>query len=623
MIVPDKLAPLGEILIGRGTISRFQLDTALRIRRRTGGRLGDILISEGIIGYRELYQAVASHYRLRYVNLLETPPAVELVQPNDIDIYLALGFVPHSRDGGNTVLACSEVTAEILRWAKSRYGEHFRLIITSPLDIRRSIEFAHSARLEADSRNGLTKQNPQLSAHQTVDPRQGMLACAIFTAGILSFWYLPHQAAAFFLLTCHALYGASMLFKWVLFTAGVKYSGNIHTLGRVLPMPDEHSLPVYTILVPLFKEANSLPRLMESLERIDYPAAKLDIKLVLEEDDAETYEAAIALKPSYHYEIIRVPPSLPRTKPKACNYALRFARGEYVCIFDAEDHPARLQLKRAVAAFRHAGDDVICLQARLNYYNANENWLTRFFTLEYTILFDFTLPGLQYFGMPIPLGGTSNHMNLAKLREIGGWDPYNVTEDADVGIRLYVAGYKTQMLDSYTLEEAPIGLMAWLRQRTRWIKGYMQTWLVHMRQPIMLYRRLGLRGFLGFQLFVGIACFTFLSAPLVWVLSAMWIAEGLFFDISVTTLIYLLALLNFVFYLIVHIGMAVQAARRHRSTLKHRLAIWALLYPLYPVLHSLASYRALWQLFFAPHSWEKTSHGLTKYWPNQKKDRIT
>jgi len=240
-----------------------------------------------------------------------------------------------------------------------------------------------------------------------------------------------------------------------------------------------------------------LPIITESLRNIDYPLSKLDIKLILEDDDEETIAAAKNLNLESMFEIIRVPVSLPKTKPKACNYALNFARGELVTIYDAEDKPERDQLKKAVIAFRKAPKNTAVIQARLNYFNANENWLTRMFTLEYSLWFDFYLPALEALKIPIPLGGTSNHFKLRILKDVNAWDPYNVTEDADLGVRLTQLNYRVGVVNSTTYEEATNRFGNWIRQRSRWIKGYMQTYLVHMRHPVRLYRSLGHVGFWG------------------------------------------------------------------------------------------------------------------------------
>ena len=258
-----------------------------------------------------------------------------------------------------------------------------------------------------------------------------------------------------------------------------------------LPGLADADLPAYTIVAPLYREANVAAQLVEALLRVDYPAAKLDIKLVVESDDAPTITAlaAIALPP--FAQVLVVPPGAPRTKPRALNFALPFASGELIVVFDAEDRPEPGQLRKAAAIFASGPGDLACLQARLSIDNSADSWLTRLFALEYGALFDVVNPGFGILGLPFPLGGTSNHFRTARLREIAGWDAWNVTEDADLGIRLARAGLRVDTFASTTHEEAPAKVGAWLDQRRRWFKGWMQTLVVHARHPAALVSELG------------------------------------------------------------------------------------------------------------------------------------
>jgi cellulose synthase/poly-beta-1,6-N-acetylglucosamine synthase-like glycosyltransferase len=370
-------------------------------------------------------------------------------------------------------------------------------------------------------------------------------------------------------------------------------------------------LPGYTILVPLHREANIVPQLISSLRSIDYPAERLDVKLVVEEDDIDTVEAVHRANADGAFEILHVPAGEPRTKPRACNYALQFARGEFLVIYDAEDQPEPDQLKKAVHAFRTGPTDVACLQARLNFFNARECWIARMFALDYALWFDFLLPGLDRLRIPMPLGGTSNHFRVDALRAIHGWDPFNVTEDADIGIRLARLGYRTRTLDSTTYEEATNALGNWLRQRTRWLKGYMQTWLVHMRDPRQLWRNAGAGGFFGFQLFVGGTVASALLNPLLWLIFAL----SCFTDLPIagvsdaTRAVSGVGLLlgNAVFTYLAMLGPY------RRGWLE--LSPHGLFVPIYWLLISMAAYRALWQLARRPWYWEKTAHGLSSVAP--------
>jgi cellulose synthase/poly-beta-1,6-N-acetylglucosamine synthase-like glycosyltransferase len=343
------------------------------------------------------------------------------------------------------------------------------------------------------------------------------------------------------------------------------------------------------------------------LSALDYPKEKLDIKLICEADDALTINALKSLQPPGNMDIVRVPPSEPRTKPKACNVAMQQVRGEYLVIFDAEDAPEPKQLKQAIAYFKRLDAKVVCLQSPLNYYNRNENLLTQLFALEYSSLFRLLLPALERLRLPIPLGGTSNHIKVAPLQEIGGWDAFNVTEDADLGMRLAYLGYETRVLPSLTLEEAPATLNGWMKQRTRWIKGYIQTWLVYMRDPAELKRRLGTRAYYGFQFFIGAPALTFLFAPFFW---GMFFLSVLgFVPAPLSAPMIGLCMLTLTLGMISHWMFARSVSRlegwRHMGLIQ-------LIYPFYWLLHSVASFRAVIQLATAPHYWEKTSHGISR-----------
>jgi glycosyltransferase XagB len=307
--------------------------------------------------------------------------------------------------------------------------------------------------------------------------------------------------------------------------------------------------------------------------------------------------------------IILVPRGFPQTKPKACNVGLFFARGEQLVIYDAEDKPDRDQLKKAAVAFARGGDAMVCVQAALNYWNVYENFLTRMFTVEYSFWFDYMLPGLEALRLPIPLGGTSNHFRTEALRRLGGWDPFNVTEDADLGIRAAVLGYTVGVVNSTTYEEANRAPGNWIRQRSRWIKGYMQTVLVHTRHPLALLRATGLRQGLGFILLIAGTPLTFLLVlPLYALFAGSLLVPSPVYARVFPGWVLWIALLNLLMGngLMIYICM-MGAFKRNRF----QLVPWALLNPGYWVLHSIASYKALWQLITKPHYWEKTAHGIS------------
>jgi cellulose synthase/poly-beta-1,6-N-acetylglucosamine synthase-like glycosyltransferase len=360
--------------------------------------------------------------------------------------------------------------------------------------------------------------------------------------------------------------------------------------------------------VPLYREARVLPQLMRALAALEYPRDRLQVILVVEADDRETTAAVDRLAREPWLEVVRVPPSLPRTKPKAANFALRFAKGEFVVIYDAEDRPEPDQLRKAVTAFRQRDRRVACLQARLSFFNT-AHWMPRLAALDYQVWFGLLLQGLDRLGLPMPLGGTSNHFRTAVLRAVHAWDPFNVTEDADLGIRLGALGFRVAMLDSTTHEEAPIAVGAWIRQRSRWLKGYMQTWLVHCRRGPALVAQVGIGGFLAFHLFIGGAAASALINPLLWglFLASMIVpiplfagdAGDAFSTISAFGIIGTNGLLT---------ALAVAGSRRQNS---RRRDPYALTVTAYWLLISIAAYRGLWHLIVRPFHWDKTEHGLS------------
>lgn len=370
-------------------------------------------------------------------------------------------------------------------------------------------------------------------------------------------------------------------------------------------------LPVYTLLVPLFHEANILKGLTRALMALNYPPDKLDIKLVLESADQDTIDCARDLDLPSQFQIVVVPDAPPRTKPKALNFAFQLARGEFVVVYDAEDRPHPEQLREALAAFTAGPSNLACLQARLTIYNGPENWLTKQFAIEYGALFRGLLPTFQALGLPIPLGGTSNHFRVAALKWLGGWDAFNVTEDADLGMRLYRHGYICRMLDSETGEEAPCSLKAWIHQRTRWLKGWMQTWLVHIRKPLRQWRALGTGRFLGFHVIVAGMIFSSLAHPVFWLLLALAFTTDTPFQIPETILgmhVWLIALFNVAIGFIASMALSLIALRQTGV----RYTAHILYLPVYWLLISFAAYRALFQLVTDPFLWEKTEHGVSK-----------
>jgi cellulose synthase/poly-beta-1,6-N-acetylglucosamine synthase-like glycosyltransferase len=378
-----------------------------------------------------------------------------------------------------------------------------------------------------------------------------------------------------------------------------------------IEVPDEE-LPDFTILVPLFREISVVAQILDSIAAIDYPPDRLDVKIVLEESDRETVAFVRDCALPSHFEVIVVPRSPPQTKPKALNYALAFARGELVAVYDAEDIPDPQQLRLAAGIFAKAPPDLACVQARLGFFNANDNWLTRQFAIEYAVLFRRLLPVLASLSLPLPLGGTSNHFRTSILRDVGGWDPHNVTEDADLGLRLARHGHTTGVIDSETEEEANGALGNWMQQRARWLKGWMQTWLVHMRAPLRLRQELGWAGFLAVQAWLAGLIVSSLVHPFFMAFAIWLMARGEFFPPEAGFVETMLVGLNLAVLCAGYAAYALVAFEALDKKEDMRLTPWLVLTPLYWLLISIAAWLALWQLIRTPFAWNKTRHGLAR-----------
>lgn len=381
---------------------------------------------------------------------------------------------------------------------------------------------------------------------------------------------------------------------------------------RQAPKPDGAPLiiarmPTVSILVPLYKEREIAARLVKRLNRLDYPKELLDICLVVEADDHVTRDTLDRIGLPGHIRQIAVPERALKTKPRALNYALDFCRGAIVGVYDAEDAPSPDQIHRVVHRFHERGQDVACLQGVLDFYNAKTNWLSRCFTVEYAVWFRVILPGLSRLGLVVPLGGTTLFFRRAALEKLGGWDAHNVTEDADLGVRLARHGYRAELIDIVTEEEANCRFWPWIKQRSRWLKGYAITWAVHMRSPAKLWSDLGAWRFFGVQLLFLGTISQFLLAPLLW--SFWMIPLGLphpMTAVASSWLVYVTAS-GFILSESISIAIGIYAVRGPR----HRFLIpWVPTLYFYFPMAALASYKGVIELLTRPFFWDKTTHGV-------------
>jgi glycosyltransferase involved in cell wall biosynthesis len=446
--------------------------------------------------------------------------------------------------------------------------------------------------------------DPELSAQRVLSRGQAIFLGSgmAIVAGLLTLYTAPTGIAL--MVAWSAVYVLITIEK--LMTSIIGLGHPIEPVAA--PQLPETDLPRYTILVPLCREAAVVGGLIAAIADLDYPRDLVDVILLIEADDPETLEALQETRMGPQFDVLQVPAGTPRTKPRALNFGLLRAQGELVVVFDAEDRPEPDQLKKAAAAFSVAGPEVACFQARLGFWNRTTNLLTRYCTAEFCMIFDMVRPGLEHLDAPIPLGGTSNHFPVGLLRGLGGWDPFNVTEDADLGIRLARAGYRTRMLDSTTYEEANSRIGNWSRQQSRWIKGYLQTWLVQVRHPVRLWRDLGPRATAHFHLTMLAPVVPVLLAPLGLAATLLWLltTAGL---VSPLLPPWLLAIPAGSFILHTAAGTwEYVAGLRLRGY--HEIVPHCVPFLLYRLIKSVAVVKALGQLITRPSYWEKTIHGL-------------
>lgn len=613
---------LGELLLKHGLITNEQLEEALIYQQRSGGQIGEILTSLNMVDPEVLYKLIAMQNKMGRVGKKLVEDKLPKIPEQISREYNAI--IIGERDHRHLVAVGLNLRDDQVQNLEQLLGKQVEQVLATPREMQMYRNLFYSEEQMKISTYELLEDQPNNSAYVTFTKGQIITFCSMFiliSAFILIDWKTTLITLNTFI---QLFYFVMICFKGYILMKGADRDRQMTFTDNEIFHIDERKLPIYTILIPMYKEANIIPQLIDHLERLDYPKFKLDIRLLLEEDDVEAIDLIKNLQLPSYYTMIIVPYGLPKTKPKACNYGLIHARGEYVVIYDAEDRPDKYQLKKAIAAFSRLPKHYVCMQAKLNYFNSEQNLLTRWFTQEYSIWFELLLPGLMKLDIPIPLGGTSNHFKMNVLKGMQAWDPFNVTEDADLGIRLYKQGYKTAIMDSITWEEANSQTWNWIRQRSRWIKGYMQTWLVHMRNPFQLLKEVGVKGFWGIQAMILATPALPLINPIFWLLVILWYGwqaeliptffPGPIYYISAVLFIFG----NFVFIYSNAVGMhwvIQEMHRRKEKVFSYRMVKHALLTPIYWVLMSMAGIRALWQLITKPYYWEKTEHGLTKDTP--------
>ncbi len=563
------------------------------------------LLGEGRVSERAFYTALAGEIGVPYFNGEQWAEA-------DTDHEKAIGFgfvrlAPNS-EGLHAVASPKGTALRLLLQSAAKSDTRLPLALASQQRLATFLRAQFADVIAERAANLVARRDLDMSAKAQASLLQILFVAIALTSVAAGSAFAPALARVLLSVGFWIIFSAAVWLRSMAFAARDAAREDASFVRARSQLRDDE-LPVYTIIAPLYMEGRVVLQLVRNLEALDYPRSKLDIKLVLEADDLETYEALADASLPARFDVIVAPAGATRTKPRALNIALSTARGELVTVYDAEDRPASDQLRAAAAHFA-ANPKADCVQARLTIHNATDSWLAEMFAIEYAILFDIFNPGLAALRLPMALGGTSNHFRISSLRRVGGWDAWNVTEDADLGIRMARFGMRIECLNSDTLEEAPHEFANWFRQRVRWQKGWMQTLIVHSRSPFEFYRQLGgwkalsaaalivggLSGGLFGTIFFADTLARLAIAGLVPGYSDLWYGDIVTIGLllwGVQTLV---------------VPAALAMSRRRIPGLARAL----LGMPIYFVLITLASWRALFDLIVRPFHWGKTDHGREK-----------
>ncbi|MBX2855667.1 MAG: glycosyltransferase [Rhodobacteraceae bacterium] len=535
------------------------------------------------------------------LDLDAAPPDPDLLRDADFEAYALTQAIPWRRQAHGVIWAAADpVRAEAMLISADGRSPEVRRAVPAAIDRALRGRFA-----EMIAERAAFSMPRDLSARAGAAKWQLMLVALLLMGGLALSISAPALAWTALVLGLTALVAVTSALRVALLTVVLRSVRQPRPAIFAQPLIP----PRFALLVPLAREAGAVPALIDALISLDYPKDRLRALLLVEADDVDTQAAIAAVAPPEWIETFIVPPGEPRTKPRAMNAALPFIREEIVGIYDAEDRPDPRQLWKVATAFARAEPDVACIQARLAWYNSRENWLTRCLSIEYAVWFDLQLTGLRMLRLPIPLGGTSVFFRADILKRLGGWDAHNVTEDADLGLRLVRAGWRCGLVDSDTQEEAACKFWPWVKQRSRWIKGYMQTWIAHMRHPWRAMREFGLWGFCGVQALLLGAVVSYLAQPLFWiaVIWRLWSGDAIWGEAQLGVLGAVFVALLITGQVVVMIA-AIWAVHRRKMGWLIPCCLSLLIY--WP-LGACAAYKALWELILYPFHWDKTEHAVS------------
>ncbi|RNF36133.1 glycosyltransferase [Paracoccus methylarcula] len=612
---PAPTASLGQCLIDDGAVDPAHLLKAAVMRHRQYVPLERILLINGWVTAEALLRAQSRQWRVDVIDPQESPPDPRLIDLIGAEHCLARNILPWRRMGGVTWIAtCDpERFMESIAELPSELGRIRMLLCREDqieaaiLSLRRG-ELIRKAEARVPARESCRTRNHRLF---------GWALVVVMAVLALGFWQAPRSALTALTIICTLGLLAQTGLKLICFITALRSAREERRRGRFPAAHDTGDrqqpppLPTISVLVPLFQEGDVARALVARLSRIRYPRELMDILMVVETGDKITRDAlSTACLPRW-IRVIEVPDGPIRTKPRALNYALNFCKGSIVGIWDAEDQPDPDQLHRIARHFRDAPRKLGCVQGVLDYYNPRSNWLARCFTIEYAAWFRVMLPAIARLGLVLPLGGTTCFFRREALEDVDAWDAWNVTEDADLGVRLARRGWRTEMIDTTTEEEANCRPLPWIRQRSRWLKGFAMTWGVHMRSPWRLWRDLGTWRFIGFQVQFLVMLTQYLLAPAIW---GFWLlCLGLSYPLQeplqamfgASAIPLLLGFLLGSEMLNIAVGMF--AVRKH--THRH-LRPWVLTMQVYFPLGCIAAWKAFHELLRRPFYWDKTAHGI-------------
>ncbi|MBK4217070.1 glycosyltransferase [Paracoccus caeni] len=588
---------------------------AVVMRQRQNVRLGQILLSQGWVTPEALLRALTRQWRTSAIDPIQSPPDPRLIDALGAEFCLRHGILPWRRIGGVTWVATArpEHFEALTPQFPASFGQ-VRMVLCSDEQAQSGVL---ATRRIALTRRAELRVPAEESCRTRNEARTGQIAMGLIALMVAGLCLTP--VAVLSVLTIWATISliAQSGLKLAAFRATLAKNAEDQALrealaSRAVAAPEMTGpLPLISVMVPLFKESDVAGKLVARLARLDYPRELTDILLVIEASDQVTRKALDGATLPGWIRVVQVPDGPVQTKPRALNYALNFCRGEIIGIWDAEDRPDPDQLHKVARRFHFAPPDVACLQGALDYYNPRTNWLARCFTIEYATWFRVLLPGVARLGLVVPLGGTTLFFRRQPLEDVGAWDAWNVTEDADLGVRLARRGWRTEIIDTTTDEEANCRALPWVKQRSRWLKGYAMTWGVHMRKPVVLWRELGAWRFIGFQIQFFGALSQYLLAPVLWSfwLLSLGLPHPLRAPLQDVLGGYATVLLfgTFIISELISIAVGMWAVRGKKH--RHLLA-WVPGMHFYFPLGCLAGWKAIYEVVVKPFYWDKTAHGI-------------